>query len=339
MITGLLTKAGDAKQANEEATAIEKIQVEVAGSYGLDGKMDKTQLVNNLKKIQGIEYNSKQITNDTIINEFPVIVNVDGNNIEINEDGQVSKVAIGNSAEIAGDSGNIGKAVNYEVDYSSIGTGTGWQILYADSKNVYIITTGYLTATALWSAESSAYSGTSDFLDLTNYPAVEDGWLYKVYNDGTLLYNSNKHNMKATESLLNSNISIWKDLKNDKAKWSIGSPTMELLVASYNAVNTSNKVTIEDLVADGNGYNEGVIKGVLTKTDDRPWNHGTDYWLATPSGFSQYNISIVVGSLEGSTASKQYNNCYAIRPVICLKSSTVLTWNDSTNKYDLSVAK
>lgn len=246
-------------------------------------------------------------------------------------------MAIGNSAEIAGDSGNIGKAVNYEVDYSSIGTGTGWQILYADSKNVYIITTGYLTATALWWAESSDYSGTSDFSDLTNYPVVEDGWLYKVYNDGTLLYNSNKHNMKATEYLLNSNISKWKDLKNDKAKWSIGSPTMELLVASYNAVNTTNKVTIADLTT--NGYNAGVLNGVLTKTDDRPWNHGTEYWLAAPSSINQDHISIVVGSLEGSTAAKKYNQSYAIRPVICLKSSTVLTWNDSTNKYDLSVAK
>ena len=335
---GVLTQATNAKEETQKATALEMVELEVAGSYGLDGKIDLDHLKTNLMRINGIKYNSKQITNDTIINEFPVIVNVDGNNIEINENGKVSKVAIGNSAEIAGDSGNIGKAVNYEGDYSSIGTGTGWQILYADSKNVYIITTGYLTATGLWSAESTKYSGTSDFLDLTNFPAVEDGWFNKVYDNGTFLYNSNKPNMKAIEYILDSSVSKWKDLKNDKAKWAIGSPTMELLVASYNAVNTSNKVTIEDLVADGNGYAQ-TFSGGLTKTDNRPWNHGTDYWLASPSYWSNTNIHAVLTSGECKVISKQYNLNYALRPVICLKSSTVLTWNDSTNKYDLSVAK
>ena len=38
---GLLQKATSAKEENEEAIALEKIKVEVAGSYGLDGKIDK----------------------------------------------------------------------------------------------------------------------------------------------------------------------------------------------------------------------------------------------------------------------------------------------------------
>ena len=42
---GLLQKATNAKQATEEASALEKVKVEVAGSYGLDGKIDKEQLI------------------------------------------------------------------------------------------------------------------------------------------------------------------------------------------------------------------------------------------------------------------------------------------------------
>ena len=59
---GLLQKATNAKQANEEASALEKIQVEVAGSYGLDGKIDiENQLNQNLKRINGLTYNDNEI--------------------------------------------------------------------------------------------------------------------------------------------------------------------------------------------------------------------------------------------------------------------------------------
>ena len=48
---GLINKASDAKQANEEAAALEKVKLEVAGSYGLDGTIDINQLNKNLKNI------------------------------------------------------------------------------------------------------------------------------------------------------------------------------------------------------------------------------------------------------------------------------------------------
>lgn len=181
----------------------------------------------------------------------------------------------GNAVDIASDSSNIGKNVNYEVSY--IGSGSGWQILYADNNNVYIITTGYLTSSNLQAyVAGNKYSGTSDFSDLTNYPAVRDGWLYKIYGS---TWTSNNQNVKATEYLLDSG--IWNEkYKNSYAKWAIGAPTMELLVASYNAVNTPT-INIEDL--NTNGYPQTISSG-LTNTSSRPWNHGTPYWLACPSG-------------------------------------------------------
>lgn len=44
---GLLKKTASAKQTNEEATALEKIQVEVVGSFELNGKPTLSQLNQN----------------------------------------------------------------------------------------------------------------------------------------------------------------------------------------------------------------------------------------------------------------------------------------------------
>lgn len=89
---GLLKKSTKAKQANEEASALEKIQVEVAGSYGLDGKIDKTQLIKNLKNIEGIKYNNSEIDENTSISNFPAMVKLDEYAYTISENGSVNKV-------------------------------------------------------------------------------------------------------------------------------------------------------------------------------------------------------------------------------------------------------
>lgn len=93
---GLLQKATNAKEANEEATALEKIKVEVVGSYGLDGKIDKEQLNKNLKKINGLTYKDSEIdlNDDTKkITTFPATVNLSGKAFTIFENGDVDKVA------------------------------------------------------------------------------------------------------------------------------------------------------------------------------------------------------------------------------------------------------
>ena len=87
---GLLQKATTAKQANEEAAALEKIKVEVAGSYGLDGKIDIGQLNTNLKRISGLKYKNNELIDTNIIDEFPVVVKLNDYMFEINDEGEVS---------------------------------------------------------------------------------------------------------------------------------------------------------------------------------------------------------------------------------------------------------
>ena len=95
---GILNKATTAKQKTEQATAEERVKLEVAGSFGEDGKLDKELLNENLRKnIDGLTYNGKAITEKGIADEnridsFPAEVNVDGYDIIINENGSASTI-------------------------------------------------------------------------------------------------------------------------------------------------------------------------------------------------------------------------------------------------------
>ena len=340
---GVLTQATNAVEKNRKETAKEEVEMAWAGAksdywsewannsgFTKDASFYDTKLKSylsstgyNISVTDGEEegtYEVKYTSNDQ---NQPYTFIMDGN-------GKATAVGKGNAAEIASDSSNIGKAVNYEKTYT--GSGSGWQILYANNSNVYIITTGSLTASTLNTpATGSTYSGTSDFSDLTKFPAVRDGWLNKIY--GTTWTSSNL-NMKATEYLLDSTVTTWSGLANDYAKWVIGGPTLELLVASYNAVNTSSPVTIGDL--NTNGYAQTISSG-LTNTGSRPWNHGTHYWLACPSSDSEGHVRFVYAALAGVNDA-HYGNSIVFRPVVCLKSSVQLTWNATTSQFDLDTA-
>ena len=88
---GILTKVGNAKDKTGEATAIEKVQVEVIGSYGTDGNIDINQLNKNLGNIDGLTYNGSELSDSNKITDLPAIVKVDGYDILIYGNGNVTK--------------------------------------------------------------------------------------------------------------------------------------------------------------------------------------------------------------------------------------------------------
>ena len=78
---GILTKAGEAKSKTEKAGAREKLQVEVLGSYGADGRLNLSNLKTNIANhIPGAT-----IEGDT----FPITVTVDGQTFTVDEKGNV----------------------------------------------------------------------------------------------------------------------------------------------------------------------------------------------------------------------------------------------------------
>lgn len=81
---GILNQAGKAKDKTTEAEAIERVKVEVAGSYGTDGKIDPEQLKKNLGNITGLTYESENFS-------LPSTVSLNGYDIVIDAKGNVAK--------------------------------------------------------------------------------------------------------------------------------------------------------------------------------------------------------------------------------------------------------
>ena len=93
---GILTQADEASNKTKEAGAEEKVKVEVMGSYGEDGTIDLDLLKDNLNNISGITGVPSTITS------LPITVTVDGYEITINPNGNVTMIEEKTFAEIKG---------------------------------------------------------------------------------------------------------------------------------------------------------------------------------------------------------------------------------------------
>ena len=79
---GILTRASDAKEETGQATAKEKVEVEVLGSYDNNGNISIEKLNENLENVTGL-------TSELPIEFLPATVEVDGYTVIIRKDGSV----------------------------------------------------------------------------------------------------------------------------------------------------------------------------------------------------------------------------------------------------------
>ncbi len=83
---GILNKANNAKEETQKTAAKEKVQIAVGGSFSTEEIINNTSLRENLDKVEGIEWNSKELTDD----DFTLTVTVDGYDVEIEKNGKVT---------------------------------------------------------------------------------------------------------------------------------------------------------------------------------------------------------------------------------------------------------
>lgn len=83
---GILTQAREAKEQTEKDAAKEKVEVEVLTSYRKNGTLDNEKLKEKLESISGISEVPDTITDES----FPLTVKVDGYNITIDSNGDVT---------------------------------------------------------------------------------------------------------------------------------------------------------------------------------------------------------------------------------------------------------
>ena len=104
---GLITRAKQAREETRESSAEEKVKIEVLGSYDDNGTLDKNRLNENLENLEGL-------TDGWPIESLPATVVVDGYNVTINADGNVTiKTSI--TLEQAKDESILGNSENKYV--------------------------------------------------------------------------------------------------------------------------------------------------------------------------------------------------------------------------------
>ena len=111
---GIISQAKNAKDKTNEANAKEQIDVEVAGSYGTDGKINITQLNENLGHIDGLTHEGQLLT-DNPITSFPVTVELEGLKVVINGNGSTTIDIADN-----GENGDAGSTDTTPVTISNI---------------------------------------------------------------------------------------------------------------------------------------------------------------------------------------------------------------------------
>lgn len=332
---GILNQAGKAKDKTTEAESIERVQVEVAGSYGLDGTIDKDQLNKNLGNIAGLKIGESNFGGENIVKELPATVTLNGYDIVINANGGVEKIPEIIAKIRANPQAYYGKKVtNYKASDSDTNT---YRIFYVDKDNDF--KDGYNTIYLKADFSGSVGCSTSYDASQTLIKRMNPLWATKgntVKAETTTISNQNE---QAAAWLCDP--SKWTAYcDTDKANYAIGGPSVEMYVKSYNQTHGDDALGCQYQTNDVPGY----IYKVNNTIQNGGWytnNDTLDYsmtyksmycgqngkktggWrLASPSAYDSANVCLVSGR-GASLSDTSFNNGLGVSPLVSLKSSFI----------------
>ena len=330
---GILNQAGKAKDKTTEAESIERVQIEVAGSFGNDGKIDVDELNENLKNIEGLTYKGNALSDSNKIT-LPATVTVNGYDIQITSNGGVRKYDP--LAEIiANPQAYYGKKVtNYKASDSDTNT---YRIFYVDKDNYF--KDGYNTIYLKADFSGSVSCSTSYDDSKTLIKKMNPLWATKgntVEAETTTISNLNE---QAAAWLCDP--SKWTAYcDTDKANYAIGGPSVEMYVKSYNQTHGDNALGCQYQTNDAPGYGykvNGTIQNSGWSTNNDTLDYSMTYksmycgqngnktgawWLASPSA----RVSKGVCGVTGNSARLDcgyYSSGRGVSPLVSLKSSFI----------------
>ncbi len=332
---GILNQAGKAKDKTTEAESIERVQVEVAGSYGIDGTIDKEQLNKNLKNINDLFYNGKALSDSNKIANLPATVTLNGYYIVINANGGVEKIPEIIAKIRANPQAYYGKKVtNYKASDSDTNT---YRIFYVDKDNDF--KDGYNTIYLKADFSGSVHCSTSYDASQTLIKRMNPLWATKgntVEAETTTI--SNKNEQAAAWLCDPSKWTAYCD--TDKANYAIGGPSVEMYVKSYNQTHGDNALGCQYQTHDAPGYGykvKGTIQNSGWYTNSNTLDYSMTYksmycgqngentgtwWLASPSANGSGGVCFVYGHYAG-LSSDGYSNDFGVSPLVSLKSSFI----------------
>lgn len=237
---------------------------------------------------------------------------------------------------------NYGDEINYSVNGIS-----DWKIFYSNENgNVFLITSDYLPINKVPISTEMTTTGTYSACWET-VPTVQtvSGTARRTFLSNNWNDFSTNENGKCVSTLLNTD--NWTSFVNSTyADYAIGSPTIEMWTASWNAklytpLYCDNKNTNGYYIGTSSGTSLNTSSQNITSTwvktsgyDDElffPYQSNISsckgYWLASPA--SDNNNAVMNVYFEGIINHLDSYNSedYAIRPVVCLDANVKAIWN------------
>ena len=360
---GILSQASNAVVKNKEAQAKE----EVAMAWASVGTQFWTDLSTNSSTTQDGYFTKAKLdpylTNGSLVEDptysdgvYTVKYQSGGTTYLINIDGYGNTTVAGSTdsniisaaSAVLSPTSYYGKTVNYSANGI-----TDWRILYSDGSHFFIIASNYLPIAKVPTNSGMTTSGTYvAFWDTAPATLDTSNQQLALFKATGYTLNGEKSNSKCVAKLLNTE--IWKDFKNSTyADHAIGGPTIEMWVASWNELYPTETIRCGVgpspngyMIAVGDaeyacymdlsgleGYNNPLYFPYHTKQVDT-----NAYWFASPSGFSW--LDVMDANRTGYVSSFYHDNRdvgqnqSGLRPVVCLKSSVILT-PGTTYDFDL----
>ena len=332
---GILNQAGKAKDKTTEAESIERVQVEVAGSYGIDGTIDKEQLNKNLGNIAGLKIGESNFGGENIVKELPATVTLNGYNIGIDANGGVEKIPEIIAKIRANPQAYYGKKVtNYKASDSDTNT---YRIFYVDKDNYF--KDGYNTIYLKADFSGIVSCSTSYDANQTLIKKMNPLWATKGNTVKAKTTTISNENEQAAAWLCDP--SKWTAYcDTDKANYAIGGPSVEMYVKSYNQTHGDDAL--------GCQYQTSYVPGYIYKVNNTIQNDGWytnsnildysmtyksmycgekgnktgDWWLASPSASNPDRVCYVSG-LNARLRLSGYNYSFGVSPLVSLKSSFI----------------
>ncbi len=326
---GILTKTTTAKEDTEKKSAEEQVKLAIMASYGTDGKIIETELMNNLKNIEGIANLPTKIPDGEtkiIVNGYEVKITRSGNGMEVVATGINSSSTLKEPVSLVEtiNATNYGNKIDYSVTINE-STVNNWKVFYNDGTNVYIILDDYLDA-------SLVPSGIGLNTDTSTYK-------YDVSAD------EGRSTLISALSTTNN----WTSFVNSKATSAVGTPTLDMLINSWNSrgyerlykhgdSDGAYRIGIEslspaysvDLSTDSSGYADTLYFPHKQELDSC-----NGYWLSAASSYAPVHVLCIKNKGELGYEANGLGVGIGIRPVVCLNNEVLTTGKDSNGIWKL----
>ena len=308
--TGVINKATQAVDASDES----QVQ-DLATMIWMDAYLDPTKRA-NIEDVVKQELFNKGIKED----KWNIVVTSTGVSVTS------TKNSVGLGTLITKD--NYGDTVDYSVTVDG-STYKNWQIYYHNNEYVYLVSKDIIRNDSLNKGTKVSDLSTEEY-------EVYEKFLVGDFDKVTLeevIYEAPMENCNAVAYLIKgfksfANTSVY----GSNVVGALGTPTLELLVAGWNAKNLSPELNI---TAEAQGYwINGGISESLSVNDGLYSIANAIYWLAAPSMCTSGCVYRIGNATIDDVDCSMVNG---IRPVICLKAS--IPAKTGTGDYDFELVK